>query len=120
MGYADTIRSSHQFFKDVVKNTSECCSSHPTKRGSDNKKELSRINRIKGQVEGVSRMIQEQAYCPSILTQIQAVRSALASLQASILANHLEHCVRDGLKKGGSTEADQLVNELVSLFKQSN
>ena len=103
-----------------MKKNSDCCSTHTSKTGTDNKKEISRINRIKGQVEGVGRMIEEQAYCPDILTQIQAVRSALASLQASILANHLEHCVRDGLKKGGSKETNELISELVTLFKQSN
>ena len=103
-----------------MKKNIDCCSAHTTKTGADNKKELSRINRIKGQVEGIRRMIEGQAYCPDILTQIQAVRSALASLQASILANHLEHCVRDGLKKANSKEVDDLVSELVGLFKQSN
>lgn len=103
-----------------MKKTNDCCSTHTKKTGTDNKREIARVNRIKGQVEGIGRMIEGQAYCPDILTQIQAVRSALASLQGSILANHLVHCVRDGLKKANSKEADDLVAELVGLFKQAN
>ena len=52
-----------------------------------------RINRIKGQVEGISRMVEEDRYCVDILTQIAAVRSALDTLGVELLADHLESCV---------------------------
>lgn len=94
-------------------------SSMGIKAGSDHTKELSRINRIKGQIEGIGRMVQNKAYCPEILTQIQAVRSALGSLQAIILANHLEHCVKDKFPKSQAQEADTLMKELLGIFKST-
>jgi CsoR family transcriptional regulator, copper-sensing transcriptional repressor len=99
----------------------ECCSNavegRALKTGTDHKKELARVNRIKGQVEGIGRMIEKRAYCPHIITQIQAVRSALASLQAAVLKGHLEGCVKDGIRKGAYKEAEELINELSGIFK---
>lgn len=51
------------------------------------------MNRITGQVSGVSRMIDEDRYCIEILDQISAVRSALDSLGVELLASHLETCL---------------------------
>lgn len=53
----------------------------------------SRLNRIGGQVAGISRMVDEDRYCVDILTQIAAVRSALDTLGVELLTNHLESCV---------------------------
>lgn len=57
------------------------------------KKIKSRINRITGQIGGVSKMIDDDRYCLDILDQIAAVRSALDSLGVELLTNHLETCV---------------------------
>ena len=95
-----------------------CCQTGATKLGADNSAELARVNRIRGQVEGISRMISEKAYCPDIITQIQAVRSALGSLQGAVLSSHLNHCVRGGLR-GGARETDRLLDELLQIFKHS-
>jgi len=102
-----------------MKKTKTCCAPAKEKEGADNRGQVSRVNRIRGQIDGIGRLIDEKAYCPNILTQIQAARSALASLQAAILANHLEHCVRDGLRKNSEGDVDNLVAELVSIFKNS-
>ena len=52
-----------------------------------------RLNRIAGQVGGISRMVDEDKYCVDILTQIAAVRSALDSLGVELFTNHIESCV---------------------------
>ena len=52
-----------------------------------------RVNRVAGQVSGISRMIDEDKYCVDILTQIAAARSALDTLGVELLADHLEGCV---------------------------
>lgn len=53
----------------------------------------SRVNRAAGQIAGIGRMIDENAYCVDILTQIAAVRSALDSIGVELLTDHLESCV---------------------------
>ena len=57
------------------------------------KKLKSRINRVSGQVNGISKMIDDDRYCVDILNQISAVRSALDALGVELLSNHLECCV---------------------------
>lgn len=57
------------------------------------KKVKARVNRITGQIGGISKMIDEDRYCLDILDQIAAVRSALDSLGVELLTNHLESCV---------------------------
>lgn len=57
------------------------------------KKLVTRVKRIAGQVAGVERMLEERRYCVDILNQIAAVRSALDSLGVELLTRHLETCV---------------------------
>ena len=57
------------------------------------KKLRGRVNRAAGQIAGIGRMVDENAYCIDILTQIAAVRSALDSIGVELLADHLETCV---------------------------
>lgn len=57
------------------------------------KKIKARINRISGQVNGISKMIDDERYCLEILDQISAVRSALDALGVELLTNHIRCCV---------------------------
>ncbi len=66
-----------------------------------NKKLVSRVKRIGGQVAGIERMLEDKRYCVDILNQISAVRSALDALGVELLTRHLETCV---LGHGGNTE----------------
>jgi DNA-binding FrmR family transcriptional regulator len=61
--------------------------------GASQKKLVSRVKRIAGQVAGVERMLEEKRYCVDILNQIAAVRSALDALGVELLTRHLESCV---------------------------
>jgi len=61
--------------------------------GASQKKLVTRVKRIAGQVAGVERMIEEKRYCVDILNQIAAVRSALDALGVELLTRHLESCV---------------------------
>jgi DNA-binding FrmR family transcriptional regulator len=69
--------------------------------GASQKKMVSRIKRIGGQVAGIERMLEERRYCVDILNQIAAVRSALDALGVELLTRHLETCV---LGHGGASE----------------
>ena len=69
-----------------------------------------RLRRIEGQVRGVQRMVDEEAYCIDVLTQISAVTRALQEVAIGLLDEHLGHCVRDAIRSGGP-EADEKVAE---------
>ena len=71
---------------------------------------LRRLRRVEGQVRGVQRMIEEDAYCIDILTQVSAVTRALEAVALSLLDEHLRHCVADAVTAGGD-EADAKLTE---------
>ena len=72
----------------------QCCS-HRTKERSDKeyKDLIHRLNRVEGQVRGIKRMVEEDAYCTDILIQVSAVNAALNSFNKVLLANHIRTCV---------------------------
>jgi len=74
-----------------------------------------RLARIRGQVEGIARMVDEDRYCPDILHQFAAVHSALRSAERELLASHLERCATHALAEGGEG-AEQVRREIVDLF----
>lgn len=69
-----------------------------------------RLRRIEGQVRGLQRMVDEDAYCIDILTQISSANRALQAVALELLDAHLEHCVRDAID-GGGPDADAKIAE---------
>jgi DNA-binding FrmR family transcriptional regulator len=60
-----------------------------------------RLRRIEGQVRGLQRMVDEDAYCIDVLTQVSAATKALQAVALQLLDDHLGHCVRDAINAGG-------------------
>ena len=69
-----------------------------------------RLRRIEGQVRGLQRMVEEEAYCVEILTQIASVVSASEKVALILLNDHVEHCVREAMEDG--QKAEEKVAEL--------
>jgi len=82
------------------------------------KETLNRLSRIAGQVQGVKRMVEEEKYCIDIVTQIQAARSALRSVEMKILEKHMQHCVREAFTSGSQKNADEKMEELLRVMKK--
>jgi DNA-binding FrmR family transcriptional regulator len=76
---------------------------------------LKRLRRIEGQVRGLQKMVEEDRYCPDIITQIASVQEALRGVGRQLLRNHLKHCATSAIKKG-PTEADATYDELLELI----
>lgn len=69
-----------------------------------------RLRRIEGQIRGLQRMIDEDAYCIDVLTQVSAATKALQSLALLLMDDHLSHCVAEAAAKGGRV-ADEKIAE---------
>ena len=80
------------------------------------KDDIPRLNRISGQLEGVKKMIEEGRYCPEILSQLRAVRSAVKAVETRILERHLKHCVTESFRTNKGNE--EKIAELVALFNR--
>ena len=93
------------------------CCNKKTKRSPDEKKLIiNRLNRISGQINGITKMIENDAYCNDVLVQLSAVKSSVKSLSTLILENHLYTCVTRDLENGDL----EAIDELISLFKRFN
>ena len=75
-----------------------------------------RLRRIEGQVRGIQRMVDEEAYCVDILTQLSSIVSATEQVALLLLRDHVEHCVRESLEEG--TDADEKIRELTSAVER--
>ena len=95
------------------------CKNQKTKVRSDEeyKKLINRLKRIEGQVRGVRGMVESDAYCIDILTQIAAINSALSAFSRELLSDHIKTCVVDGIKNGKDEVADELIETLGRLVK---
>ncbi len=94
----------------------ECCKTKH--RGEDEKKALlNRLKRIEGQVRGLEKMLEEDAYCTNILTQVSAVQAALNSFSKMLLSNHIHTCVIHDIQNGKLEVVDDLMNTLHKLMK---
>jgi CsoR family transcriptional regulator, copper-sensing transcriptional repressor len=94
----------------------DCCETnggHPSHAD-----ELKSLNRICGQLEAIKRMIEERKYCPEILTQLRAARSAIKSVETKILEAHLNTCVEESLSRGNAKDKKAKISELAELFKR--
>jgi CsoR family transcriptional regulator, copper-sensing transcriptional repressor len=76
---------------------------------------LKRLNRIEGQVRGLSRMVSEDRYCIDVVTQISAVRAALRRVEEEILRDHVAHCVEHAIVSGNKAEQRRKIAELMDV-----
>ena len=94
-----------------------CC--HKTKERSkeEHKKLLNRLNRIEGQIRGIKKMVESDAYCTDILMQVSAANAALNSFNKELLATHIRTCVADDIRHGKEETIDELVLTLQKLMR---
>lgn len=73
-----------------------------------------RLNRVEGQVRGVSKMVQDDKYCIDVLTQISAVQAALDKVALELLRDHAQHCLKNDsvMPKGKENKVDELVGAI--------
>lgn len=75
---------------------------------------INRLKRIEGQIRGLEKMVENNAYCPDILIQVSAASSALNSFNKALLKKHIESCVINDIKNG----KEEVVNELVNVMQK--
>ena len=91
------------------------CHQKKTIRTDEDKKSIkSRLNRIEGQIRGISNMIDEDRYCDDILIQLSAVDKSIKSLANLLLEKHMKSCVKENLLNWN----DIVLDEIIDLFKR--
>lgn len=82
----------------------------------DKSRLLNRLSRVEGQVRGIARMVEGERYCIDVLTQLQAVRAALAKVETEMLKDHLGHCIEDAIVAGDAGQQRVKAQELIALL----
>lgn len=95
-----------------------CCERRKKERTPEEQKRLlSRLKRAEGQIRGIEKMVESDAYCPDILIQVSAVTSALNSFNKELLACHVKSCVAEDIKADKADAVDEMVKLLQKLMK---
>lgn len=77
---------------------------------------LVRLRRVEGQVRGVQKMVEDDRYCPDVLTQMSAIHESLRAVERILMKNHLQHCTTEALRSGDEKRAQRTYQELTELF----
>ena len=94
------------------------CSQRKKERSPEEyKKLIHRLNRIEGQIRGIRGMVEKDAYCPDILTQVAAASAALNSFSKVLLASHIKTCVAQDIRAGKDETIDELLTTLQKLMR---
>jgi DNA-binding FrmR family transcriptional regulator len=79
---------------------------------------IKRLNRIEGQVRGISGMINKDRYCIDVVTQIAAVRAALRRAEEEILRDHVATCVEQAVASGDKAGQRKKIAELMDVVSR--
>lgn len=95
-----------------------CCCGRTTHRSEEEYKNLiNRLNRIEGQIRGIKGMLERDAYCTDIITQVAAANAALNSFNKVLLASHINSCVVRDIRDGKDETTDELITIMQKLMK---
>ena len=107
---------------DGIKGSAEkdCCAcskKHKERSPEEYRDLINRLNRIEGQVRGLQRMLDQDAYCADILTQSAAVSAAINAFNRDLLTRHLHSCVVRDIRSGDDGAVEELAELLRKLMK---
>ena len=94
-----------------------CCEKHTARSEEERKKLINRLKRVEGQIRGIIRLLENDAYCNDILIQSAAVNAAVNAFNKELLAQHIRTCVARDIRQGKDETIDELVATLQKLMK---
>ena len=100
-----------------MKEVCGCCKKTTARSTEEQKKLIHRLNRIEGQICGIRKMVENNAYCTDILMQSAAVNAAVNAFNKELLASHIRGCVSRDIREGKDEVIDELVTTLQKLMK---
>ena len=83
---------------------------------ADKTKTLRLLKTVKGQIEGVIKMVESDRDCLEISNQILASQSILKKINLDILRGHFTHCVKNTLQNGTSADIDSAMSEVMDVL----
>ncbi len=96
---------------------SACCGRIKLRPEKEYRDLINRLSRIEGQIRALRRMVEENAYCPDILTQSSAAAQALNAFNRELISSHMRTCVAEDIRAGRDGTVDEMVDLLRRLMK---
>lgn len=109
------MENEHNCCCEVQCNCESCKKKKRTEE--EQKKLINRLNRISGQINGIKNMIENDAYCVDVITQVSAASAALNSFNKELLSEHIRTCVAENIRNGNDSVVEELVNTLLKMMK---
>lgn len=78
---------------------------------------MNRLKTVRGHIEAVINMVEEERYCPEVMKQVSALQGSLEKVNRILLQNHIETCVMHAVEEGRSEE---IVDELLETLRYTN
>lgn len=75
---------------------------------------LNRLKTVRGHLDAVIGMVDDERYCPDIMKQVSALQGSLEKVNRLLLQNHVETCVMHAVEEGRS---GQIVDELMETLR---
>lgn len=117
--HTEDARAIEEIIEAEVTSVKNCCMTGKSKQRAEKeyKDLINRLSRIEGQIRGIRGMVENDAYCVDVLTQVQAARSSLNSFSKVLLTNHIKTCVKNDIQQGSDEKVDELVDLLQKMVK---
>lgn len=78
---------------------------------------VNRLKSVEGHVRGVTKMVEDEAYCIDVVNQINAIQAALQKVSTLVLDHHLHHCVTTAIRGEDVAERERVITEILDVFK---
>lgn len=85
---------------------------------ADKSKVIRLLKTVKGQIEGLIKMVEDDRYCIDISTQVLASQSLLKRVNLEILKAHFSHCVKKSFESGSEKEKDEKLEEMTNILEK--
>ncbi|MBL7671074.1 MAG: metal-sensitive transcriptional regulator [Bdellovibrionaceae bacterium] len=82
----------------------------------DHSAHIKRLNRVKGQIDGIERMMLDRRYCTDIIAQLRAASAALKAVESEVFKSHLRGCVKSALSGKDAFKAEEKIQEIIKLI----
>lgn len=94
-----------------------CCHKTKIRKEDEYKSLINRLNRIEGQIRGIKKMVENDAYCPDIIVQAAAASAAINAFNKELLSNHIKECVVSDIRQGNDETVDELLQTIKRMMR---
>ena len=77
---------------------------------------LNRLRRMEGQVRGLQRMVEEEAYCLDLLQQVEALTAAADQVALLLIEDHVDGCLTHALASG---QGEPYIDEVMTVVRRA-